>query len=195
MITINGTWKDANEQPVHCLLTVKSKSTPLMGTGGVGTANTVQQLKTHKDTGVYQLILGAGVYELNFGASPTTVETIFEITVPTGTDEVYINEVTSSELTFVYAAPDTVWNGTLPLDVTPTIEGMITIKEISSLPYLQFMYEGVVYTVPMAGNFIGTGSPEGVLAAIPGSRYLDITDPTAPTQWNKITGTGNTGWL
>lgn len=37
----------------------------------------------------------------------------------------------------------------------------------------------------------GTGSPEGVVTAIPGSTYVDVSNGNL---WVKQTGTGNTGW-
>lgn len=37
----------------------------------------------------------------------------------------------------------------------------------------------------------GTGSPEGVIVAKPGSRYVNYTDGSA---WVKATGSGSTGW-
>ena len=43
--------------------------------------------------------------------------------------------------------------------------------------------------------YTGTGSPEGVVTADPGSIYFDITDPAAPIQYVKGSGTGNTGWI
>lgn len=43
--------------------------------------------------------------------------------------------------------------------------------------------------------YAGTGDPEGVVTADPGSIYFDITDPAAPVQWVKGSGTGNTGWI
>jgi hypothetical protein len=41
------------------------------------------------------------------------------------------------------------------------------------------------------GNFIGNGSPEGVVTAAPGARYYDRV---SMLQYVKLTGTGNTGW-
>jgi hypothetical protein len=41
------------------------------------------------------------------------------------------------------------------------------------------------------GTFAGAGSPEGVVTANPGSVY---TDTSTGSFWNKLTGTGNTGW-
>lgn len=46
-------------------------------------------------------------------------------------------------------------------------------------------------SVTGVGIFSGTGSPEGVVTASPGSMYLDRT---AGWQWVKLSGTGNTGW-
>lgn len=43
--------------------------------------------------------------------------------------------------------------------------------------------------------YTGTGSPEGVQTAIPGSLYFDLTVPSAPIQYIKGSGTGNTGWI
>lgn len=37
----------------------------------------------------------------------------------------------------------------------------------------------------------GTGSPEGVTTASPGTTYIDTA---APALYGKVTGTGNTGW-
>lgn len=38
----------------------------------------------------------------------------------------------------------------------------------------------------------GTGNPEGVITANPGSRYINYSNGSV---WSKSTGTGNTGWL
>lgn len=51
---------------------------------------------------------------------------------------------------------------------------------------------GTSVSVSQATNEVGTGSPEGVVSAAPGSTYLD-TD--ADSLWMKDTGTGNTGWI
>lgn len=40
----------------------------------------------------------------------------------------------------------------------------------------------------------GNGSPEGVVTAIVGSRYIDRTALRGAIEWTKISGTGNTGW-
>ncbi len=48
--------------------------------------------------------------------------------------------------------------------------------------------EGVIST-------IGTGSPEGVINAPPGSDYRNLEGGIGTTFWVKQTGTGSTGWL
>lgn len=37
--------------------------------------------------------------------------------------------------------------------------------------------------------------PNGYVIAGPGSIYFDLTNPAAPVQWVKGSGTGNTGWI
>lgn len=49
-----------------------------------------------------------------------------------------------------------------------------------------------------AVNLSGTGSPEGVVTAAPGSTWLQIGDAITVSgnlSWRKATGTGNTGWV
>lgn len=43
--------------------------------------------------------------------------------------------------------------------------------------------------------YTGVGDPEGVVTAQAGSIYFDLTDPAAPVQWVKGSGSGNTGWI
>jgi hypothetical protein len=43
-----------------------------------------------------------------------------------------------------------------------------------------------------AGNFRGSGTPEGVVTASPGAHY---TDYDTGNVWAKRTGTGSTGWI
>jgi len=49
-----------------------------------------------------------------------------------------------------------------------------------------------------AVHLSGTGTPEGVITAAPGSTYLQtdsVTDVKGWIRWVKATGTGNTGWV
>ncbi len=44
-------------------------------------------------------------------------------------------------------------------------------------------------------NFIGTGSPEGVVTASTGAVYHNKSGGTGVSIYVKETGTGNTGWV
>jgi hypothetical protein len=45
------------------------------------------------------------------------------------------------------------------------------------------------------GIYAGNGSPEGVVAAPPGSLYLNTAGGAATSLYVKQTGVGNTGWI
>lgn len=45
-----------------------------------------------------------------------------------------------------------------------------------------------------AGRAQGVGSPEGVVPAPVGTRYVDTLNTNGATSWVKVGGTGNTGW-
>jgi len=45
-----------------------------------------------------------------------------------------------------------------------------------------------------SGDLTGTGSPEGVVTADPGTYYTDSAGTNGAWRWLKKTGTGNTGW-
>lgn len=64
--------------------------------------------------------------------------------------------------------------------VVPSTGGPYTIDQLTSLPP-----PSPVYTPS------GSGSPQGVVTATPGSSYLDTTNNTL---YYKMSGTGNTGW-
>jgi hypothetical protein len=44
------------------------------------------------------------------------------------------------------------------------------------------------------GPLTGTGSPEGVVTATPGTEYLDTAGTCGAWRWLKVSGAGNTGW-
>lgn len=48
---------------------------------------------------------------------------------------------------------------------------------------------------PVAHAYEGTGSPEGVVTAVKGSTYKNLSGGAATTFYIKETGTGNTGWV
>ena len=47
---------------------------------------------------------------------------------------------------------------------------------------------------PLDRFYTGTGTPNGVVVASPGSVYLNIAGGASNTLWVKETGTSNTGW-
>lgn len=54
----------------------------------------------------------------------------------------------------------------------------------------EYMFEGTA-----SGDFIGNGSPEGVLTASAGSTYRNRLGGSGTTLYVKESGTGNTGWV
>ena len=74
----------------------------------------------------------------------------------------------------------------------------------NDLPFLT-LADGEVTTAKIADGAVtrdklpsGTGSPEGVVTAAPGSTWLQTdatTDVKGWIRWLKATGTGNTGWV
>lgn len=64
---------------------------------------------------------------------------------------------------------------------------VLLVKQINAMTGSGGAGVGVVLT--------GSGSPEGVVAAPPGSIYTDITGGIVIAQYTKQTGVGNTGWV
>lgn len=60
------------------------------------------------------------------------------------------------------------------------------------LPAVQEVIEGTARAAVTARY--GTGSPEGVVTAPVGSRYVDTAATAGAVEWIKASGTGNTGW-
>lgn len=48
---------------------------------------------------------------------------------------------------------------------------------------------------PGGSGEAGSGSPEGVVTAPPGTTYTDTDGPPNNAFWAKVTGVGNTGWV
>lgn len=55
-------------------------------------------------------------------------------------------------------------------------------------------FDGTNWARTQTRWFEGNGSPEGVIAAPPGSRYVQMDAAGGATDYIKRTGTGNTGW-
>ena len=65
------------------------------------------------------------------------------------------------------------------------------------IPFLKSIFVKAVYFQSATGNLItgGSGSPEGVVAAPVGSVYFRSDGGPGTFQYNKESGTGNTGWV
>lgn len=50
-------------------------------------------------------------------------------------------------------------------------------------------------TAMLDRDLVGTGSPEGFIAAPVGTRYVDTDATVGARSWEKATGTGSTGWV
>lgn len=69
----------------------------------------------------------------------------------------------------------------IPFPVSPTLGSMLR-------------WDGDKWASSKMRIFEGIGSPEGVVAAPVGSRYVDVTGASGNAEYIKATGTGNTGW-
>lgn len=76
--------------------------------------------------------------------------------------------------------------------VSPTAIDTQRILEVKILNRLNAMSSGGGGTG--GAGIVGTGSPEGVVTAEPGTLYLDDTTPGSVHTWVKVSGSGNTGW-
>lgn len=108
MTTITGKLENTSGAVVHAWIKIKSKSTPLVG-AGIVTGHTTTRFKNNATDGTFSVDLAAGKYDVTYETSPDNTK--FEITVPDGSTTMSIEEVTSSDLVFVFAAPNTIWNG------------------------------------------------------------------------------------
>lgn len=86
-----------------------------------------------------------------------------------------------------------------PIDVkngAAQIQSVLPISDIGQCAQiwvlLQIANNPAVFNVVAGGGTTGTGSPEGVVTAIPGSSYLDTA---AANFYVKASGVSNTGWL
>jgi hypothetical protein len=66
-----------------------------------------------------------------------------------------------------------------------------TIKNVGSM----LRWDGDDWVASKMRIFEGTGSPEGVIAAPTGSRYVDTTNASGIAEYLKASGSGNTGWI
>lgn len=65
------------------------------------------------------------------------------------------------------------------------------LKQLGSL----LRWDGDNWVASKLRLFEGNGSPEGVVAAPVGARYIDAIAVGGVSEWFKVSGTGNTGWV
>lgn len=78
----------------------------------------------------------------------------------------------------------------LTLDSLKTQEGITKLNSI-----LRALSKNVVGDTELIKIFHGYGSPEGVVTAGVGSKYLRLDGGTGTTNYTKESGTANTGWV
>lgn len=184
MTTITGTCENTLGQSSHVVIEFKSKSTPIV-VGGVVTLNTTKRIRSNPTTGAFSIELVAGKYDVTYYSRPTITK--FEITVPEGNDTISIEEVTSSELTFVFVAPNTVWNGQRAGHITfLPIEnpGVPTLSEVvhgagNQGPSDSFKY--VIAWMNASGDV--TAASDDVLSSAPSApeNATRVTFPSRPS--------------
>jgi len=77
---------------------------------------------------------------------------------------------------------------------TPQSGDKITEDGIPTAQF-QSLLESLESAVNLNTPLTGTGSPEGVLTALPYQVYLDTAGGAGTIEYRKMTGSGNTGWI
>ena len=76
----------------------------------------------------------------------------------------------------------------------------ISVKSDVPRKYDQARFIQILERIERAMNILpafysGSGSPESVITATPGSFYVDVDGGASVTLYVKESGTGNTGWI
>jgi len=77
---------------------------------------------------------------------------------------------------------------------TPQSGDKITEDGIPTAQF-QSLLESLESAVNLNTPLTGTGSPEGVLTALPYQVYLDTAGGAGTIEYRKMTGSDNTGWV
>ena len=115
MLTITGKIEDATGATLHARIDFISRSTPLVG-AGVITTNSDVSIRSNPSDGTFSVQLAPGNYAVTIAAENQT--TTFDIAVPDGSTTVSIETLVTTPLLYTWLAPNTVWNGVRPGQVT-----------------------------------------------------------------------------
>ena len=113
---ITGKIENCTTSTLHARIDFISKSTPLVGSGGVITTNTDKSIRSNPTDGTFSVELVAGNYQVVITAEDQT--TTLNIAVPDSSATVSIDTLVSSPLLYPFVAPNTVWNRVLDGSIT-----------------------------------------------------------------------------
>lgn len=102
-----------------------------------------------------------------------------------------VSDSTATGRALVTATDAAAARGTLGLDTAATV-GALPIPDPGSF----YPTDTITAALQLIGGreLYGTGMPEGVVTANPGTYYTDSAGTNGAWRWLKKTGTGNTGW-
>lgn len=120
MFTVTGKIEDASGATLHATIAFISRSTPL-ASGGIITTNTDKTIRSNASDGTFSLQLAAGNYSVTVTADGQSSN--FNIVVPPGNGSGTIDTLVSTPLVFPFTAPNQLWNGQWPGNITflPTL--------------------------------------------------------------------------
>ena len=178
MITVTGKIENAAGTTLHATIDFISKSTPLVGAGGVITTNTDKTIRSNPNDGTFSVQLAPGNYQVSIAAENET--TTFSIAVPNATGTISIENLVATPLAYPYLAPNTLWNGIQ--------SGQITFAPIANPPVVTTSPE-----IQPGGRQIGIDAFAYVIAwqAVDGSLTMAGADcfssgPSSPNNATRI---------
>jgi hypothetical protein len=115
MLTIIGKIENAAGTTLHARIDFVSRSTPLVG-AGVITTNSDVSIRSNPSDGTFSVQLAPGDYQVTITAENQV--TAFSIAVPDGSTTVSIETLVTTPLLYTYLAPNAVWNGIRPGQIT-----------------------------------------------------------------------------
>ena len=181
-------------------ITGETGATPALTIGTVTTGTAAATLTGTDEDPVLSLVLpSAGTDGVNTAAIQAKAVTAAKIADDTITaTQIAANAVGSSEL--ADNAVDTAAVADSAITTAKITDAAVTPAKLATTGRFTFptgAANGYGFTSG-ASHLSGTGSPEGVVTATPGSTWLQVGDAVTVSGnllWRKISGTGNTGWV